>query len=103
MLPVLTVTSPALSATAPTTPPLTITFTVDAKVVKGTRLFIGWVNQANAPVYTTAVVVNGNGIASVPSGLQGTAFVALTNQNTAATVDTLTTATLAGPAAVLIS
>ncbi|CZR66764.1 uncharacterized protein PAC_16665 [Phialocephala subalpina] len=103
VLPVLTVTSPALSATAPATPPLTITFTVDPKVVKGLRLFIGWVNQANAPVYTTAVVVNGNGRASVPSGLQGTAFAALTNQNTATTVDTLTTATLAGPAAVLIS
>jgi hypothetical protein len=104
ILPALNITSPALTAAAPSTPPTTISFTIgDMSAEKSAALFIGWLNQANAPVYTAATVMGGKGTADVPKGLTGMAFAALTNQSTGLTLDDLTSNTLAGPAAVLIS
>jgi hypothetical protein len=61
-------------------------------------LWMAWVNQDNLPAYTP-VTINSNGElhADVQPGMFGVAFAALTNQNTAANVDDLTEATLAGP------
>jgi len=105
VLPVLTITSPPPLSPPPKTPPTTISFTVDRSVVlKTSKFFIGWVNQANAPVYTAAIVsITGKGTAPTPPGINGATFVALTNQNTATTVDSLTSATIAGPAVVVVS
>jgi hypothetical protein len=102
ILPSLNLTSPVLIATAPATPPTTITFTASGQLPSG-PLYAGWVNQANPVVYTNVSVVNGVGTADVPKGLSGMAFVALTGQNSATMVDGLTNGTLAGPAPVLLS
>ena len=65
--------------------------------------FIGWVNQLGSPVYTSLKSIsNGNGIATVPSGLKGVVYAVLTTQNTLISVDDLTGATLAGPAIILV-
>ncbi len=55
-------------------------------------------------VYTTATAA-GDGMvkSTIPDGLAGLAFAALTNQNTATDIDSLTAATLAGPAPVQVS
>lgn len=102
ILPSLNLTSPVMGATAPATPPTSITFTA-SDVPQSGNLFVGWVNQANPVVYSTVTVQNGIGTAAIPTGLTGIAFAALTAQNTAMTVDGLTNATLAGPAPILMS
>lgn len=67
------------------------------------QLFIGWVNQVNVPVYTELNITGeGRGVAYVPHGLNGVAFVALTSQKLC-NADDLALATLAGPAIVKIS
>lgn len=69
----------------------------------GKNLFIGWINQLDSPVYTSLNSTgNGKGTAAVPSGLKGVVYTALTTQNTLLTVDDLTEATLAGPAAIIV-
>lgn len=105
ILPELTISSPPPTSAPPKIPPTIISFTVNQSIAsESSNLFIGWVNQANAPVYTIATVSSaGQGTAPVPGGLNGAAFAALTNQNTATSVDALTSATLAGPAVVVIS
>ena len=66
--------------------------------------YIGWVNQANVINYTPATVdKNGKVESSIPSGMAGLAFAALTGQNTAVDVNALTGVTVAGPAPVQIS
>jgi len=105
ILPVLTITSPPPDAIPTAVPPTTISFTVDRSIItRNEKLFIGWVNQANVPVYTVATIsILGKGTAPIPSGLSGASFAALTNQNTAVSVDALTSATIAGPAVVIVS
>ena len=83
-----------------------ITFSFDASAVKfdtTKTYYIGWVNQANVVSYTPATVSNGNVASTIPAGLAGLAFAALTSQNTALDVNTLTGVTVAGPAPVQIS
>ena len=82
-----------------------ISFTFDPKQVKNSTsdVFIGWVNQANVVQYTPAKVSNGKVDSTFPSGLNGVAFAALTNQNKFPDVGNLTLATLAGPAPVRVS
>ncbi|CZR63219.1 uncharacterized protein PAC_13116 [Phialocephala subalpina] len=102
ILPSLNLTSPVLSATAPATPPTSITFNATGVPQDG-QLFVGWVNQANPVVYSNVTLNNGIGMADIPTGLTGIAFAALTAQSTATTVDALSNVTLAGPAPVLMS
>jgi len=66
-------------------------------------LYIGWVNQANVVQYTPASVSNGRVVSTIPSGMAGLAFAALTAQKDALDVNALTAVTLAGPAPVQIS
>ena len=82
-----------------------ITFSFDQKEVKNSTsdVFIGWVNQANVVQYTPAKVHAGKVDSTIPDGLAGFAFAALTNQNKFPDVGNLTLATLAGPAPVRIS
>ncbi|KAK1838446.1 twin-arginine translocation pathway signal [Colletotrichum chrysophilum] len=62
-------------------------------------LFIAWVNQLAAPVYTSLAATSpGNGTASPPGGMAGSVFAVLTSQDEAATVAELAGYTLAGPA-----
>lgn len=69
----------------------------------GKDLFIGWVNQLGPPVFTPLKSGgNGTGTATVPSGLKGVVYTALTTQNTLMSIDDLTGATLAGPAVILV-
>ena len=70
---------------------------------KGKSLFIGWVNQLGSPIYTS-LKPSGNGTrtAAIPSGFKDVVYTALTTQNTLMTVDDLTSATLAGPAVILV-
>lgn len=85
-----------------------ITFSFDAKAVRkedlSKTLFIGWVNQANVVNYQSATV-DGKGMvkSTIPEGMAGIAFAALTGQNTAKDVNSLTNLTIAGPAPVQIS
>ncbi|MCJ1248777.1 hypothetical protein MMC30_005996 [Trapelia coarctata] len=80
----------------------TITFTTAVNVTES--MYIGWVNQANVPVYTnvtiTAGVPAGIFTTTVPPGMGGMAFAALTGQMAAQDVGALTVATVAGPAIV---
>ncbi|KAK3173213.1 hypothetical protein OEA41_006542 [Lepraria neglecta] len=84
-----------------------ITFSFDTTEVDSSKLtgslFIGWVNQANVINYTPANVKDGEVATTIPAGLAGLAFAALTNQSAALNVNDLTTETLAGPAPVQIS
>jgi hypothetical protein len=87
-----------------------ITFTFDKSQLKPSdfakTLYIGWVNQANVVNYQAATVSNdqyGKVTTTIPSGMAGLAFAALTAQNTAKDVNSLTAVTLAGPAPVQIS
>ncbi|CZR67619.1 uncharacterized protein PAC_17518 [Phialocephala subalpina] len=102
ILPSLNLTSPMMTATAPVTPPTSITFNA-TEVPRDGNLYVGWVNQANPVVYTNVTLKNGVGSADVPKGLTGITFAALTAQMTEITVDGLSNVTLAGPAAVLLS
>ncbi|KAJ5003218.1 hypothetical protein K4K57_012946 [Colletotrichum sp. SAR 10_99] len=62
-------------------------------------LFIAWVNQLAAPVYTSLAATSpGNGTASPPGGTAGSVFAVLTSQDEAATVAELAGYALAGPA-----
>ena len=66
--------------------------------------YIGWINQANVVQYTPATVsADGKVKSTIPDGMAGVAFAALTGQNTATNVDDLTSETVAGPAPVQIS
>ena len=84
-----------------------ITFDFDSSSVSKDKLakdlFIGWVNQANIVNYTPATVKDGKVTSTIPYGLAGFAFAALTNQKDALDVNALTPLTLAGPAGVQIS
>ena len=68
---------------------------------KSKNYWIGWVNEDNAPIYTTAKQVAGNDgavfTADVPHRLFGMAYAVLTDQNQVTTVGDLTTKTVAGP------
>jgi hypothetical protein len=102
ILPSLNVTSPVMTATAPPTPPTSISF-IASGVPQNGMLYVGWVNQANPVVYSNVTVKNGIGTADIPQGLTGIAFAGLTMQNSATTVDGLTNFTLAGPASIFMS
>ena len=86
----------------------TITFSFDTTAVSkedlSKKLYIGWVNQANVVNYQSATV-DGEGVvkSTIPEGMAGMAFAALTGQNTAEDVNSLTSVTIAGPAPVQIS
>lgn len=82
-----------------------ITFSFDSKQVKNmtNSVFVGWVNQANKVQYTKAKVSGNKVESTIPGGLAGVAFAALTNQEQFPDVGNLTLATLAGPAPVRIS
>ena len=85
-----------------------ITFSFDTKALNtgdlSKILYIGWVNQANVVKYEPATVDDKGMVKStIPEGLAGMAFAALTAQNTAKDVNSLTNATIAGPAPVQIS
>ena len=85
-----------------------ITFSFDATTVSkedlSKDLYIGWVNQANVVNYQPATV-DGQGVvkSTIPEGMAGIAFAALTGQKTAEDVTSLTAVTIAGPAPVQIS
>lgn len=85
-----------------------IKFSFDATAVSkqdlSKDLYIGWVNQANVVNYQPATV-DGAGVvkSTIPEGMAGIAFAALTGQKTAGNVTDLTSVTLAGPAPVQIS
>ena len=84
----------------------TIEFVFDAEKVSEhvlKHLYIGWVNQANVVKYTPATVANSRVTSTIPSGLAGMAFAALTAQTAAKNVNALTAVTIAGPAPVQIS
>ncbi|KAJ4330518.1 hypothetical protein N0V95_010042 [Ascochyta clinopodiicola] len=67
----------------------------------GKPLFVAWVNQVDAPVFTPLTLHgDGFGTTRVPLGLSGTAFAVLTAQPGLTTIDELTDATLAGPVVV---
>ena len=84
-----------------------INFSIDASEIKkedlAKTLYIGWVNQANVVNYVPATVSGGQVTSTIPSGMAGLAFAALTAQKDAMDVNSLTSATLAGPAPVQIS
>ena len=84
-----------------------ITFSFDATAVSeedlSKALYIGWVNQANKVNYQPATVDAGVVKSTIPEGMAGIAFAALTAQNAAEDVNALTGVTIAGPAPVQIS
>ena len=85
-----------------------IEFSFDSKAVSKDdlkkTLYIGWVNQANVVQYTTATADGDGRVKStIPDGLAGLAFAALTTQNKALDVNALTAVTTAGPAPIQIS
>ena len=85
-----------------------ITFRIDTTAVSkedlSKKLFVGWVNQANVVEYEPATVDEKGVVNStIPEGMAGIAFAALTGQNTAKDVNSLTNMTIAGPAPVQIS
>ncbi len=85
-----------------------ITFSFDAAAISkedlSKELYIGWVNQANLVNYQP-VTVDGEGVvkSTIPEGMAGIAFAALTGQQAAEDVNSLTAVTIAGPAPVQIS
>jgi Ferritin-like domain len=107
VLPQLTVASqsPPTTLGAPAMAPTSVTFAFDSKLeVDAAKLFVGWLNQANEPVYSKLTLTSaGQGTTSVPKGLNGVAFAAVTNQSSETTVDGLTAATVAGPVAIVIT
>lgn len=84
-----------------------ISFEFDARKINAEdfkkTLYIGWVNQANVVKYEPAKVEGGKVTSTIPGGLAGMAFAALTGQNVARNVLELTEKTVAGPATVQIS
>ena len=105
IIPALKQTSGASPLTGSTGP---IDFSFDPSQVKNfdskTTYYIGWVNQANVINYTPATVsADGKVKSTIPGGMAGLAFAALTGQNGKADVDGLTGVTVAGPAPVQIS
>ncbi|KAK0123976.1 hypothetical protein ONS95_008964 [Cadophora gregata] len=95
-------------AFANATYPETMSFSWDNQQVwvvreTGKQLYAAWLNQFNQPVYTPVTKLGaGSGIAAVPKGMNGVAYVALTTQQPA-TFDDLQTATLVGPLAVAVT
>lgn len=72
-------------------------------VAKGKQLLIGWVNQANAPIYTPLnVTTKGTGTTNLPPDLNGVAFAVLTTQEYD-NVNDLGQGALAGPVTIPIS
>lgn len=70
----------------------------------GKPLFVGWVNQLDAPVFTSLTVLgDGSGTTRIPPRLSGTAFAVLTAQPELTSTDELTAATLAGPVVVSLT
>ncbi|KAL8833123.1 MAG: hypothetical protein Q9170_004481 [Blastenia crenularia] len=84
--------------------PVKFAFEKSEVKLTGKPLFVGWVNQASKIAYSAATL-NGDGYVetTIPDGLAGMAFGALTEQNAALDVNALTPLTLAGPAPVQIS
>ena len=92
--------------------PETITFTWDegqawVERERGKQIYAAWVNQYNQPVYTEVSVKEGggemgSGSTTVPKGMQGVAFVALTTVRPEGFTD-LQDATLVGPLVVSVS
>lgn len=87
-----------------------ISFSFDTTAVSKDDLsksayYIGWVNQANVVNYQPATVIIATGVvtSTIPEGMAGMAFAALTGQDTAQDVSILTAMTIAGPAPVQIS
>lgn len=85
-----------------------ITFSLDPTAVSkeslSKTLYIGWINQANVVHYQPATVNDKGTVKStIPEGMAGIAFAALTGQNTIEDVNGLTNVTIAGPAPVQIS
>lgn len=82
----------------------TILFNFDTTQVSQDKLnkelYIGWVNQANVVSYTPATVANGKVTSTIPSGLAGVAFAALTAQRDTKDVNALTAVTITGSAPV---
>jgi hypothetical protein len=76
----------------------------DPSQVDATKpLFVGWVNQANAPVYTALnLSAPGKGNAAMPPNLENVAFVALARDQFGI-VDDLSSGTVAGPAVFIAS
>jgi hypothetical protein len=106
VLPQLTIASqsPATTLGSPAMAPTSVAFSFDSSIKVKSKLLVGWLNQANEPVYSTLAVIGaGKGTTTVPKGLNGVAFAAVTNQSTETTVDGLTAATAAGPVATTIS
>lgn len=67
----------------------------------GRPLFMGWLNQVDAPVYSVVSALDdGRGTTKAPSKLSGTAFAVLTAQPGLTSMQDLTDATLAGPVVV---
>ncbi|KAI9840150.1 MAG: hypothetical protein M1838_004195 [Thelocarpon superellum] len=97
-------TADAVSVNSPSARPQTIEFTFPTSVNTGGQLFVGWINQADVPVFTDAQLTSaGTVTTSVPPQLEGLAFAALVNNKNAQNVDDLTSNTLAGPAIVPVS
>lgn len=105
-IPLLPTLSLGSSVAAVARPSGRVTFTWDAAgraaaSRSGRSLFIGWVNQVDAPIYTPLMPLgDGSGTTVVPAGLSGTAFAVLTSQPGLVTIADLTDATLAGPVVV---
>ena len=70
------------------------------------QLFVVWVNQAiDLDFEPVTAIDNEKGVvtSTIPNGLGGVAYAALTNSSTATDVTQLTNETVAGPAIVQIS
>ncbi|KAI9805237.1 MAG: hypothetical protein M1833_005690 [Piccolia ochrophora] len=107
-LPALSVLPPGRPSFAPEKEPRSLNFGWDPSKLQGVEanqpLYIGWVNQANKPVYTSVKVTGaGLGSADVPKGLTGIAYAVLTDKNDLVELAALNNATLAGPAVVPVN
>jgi hypothetical protein len=85
VLPRLTVTQPVTAPYANSTNSTALQFSWDPAqmpfVVEEGKQLGGWVNQVNVPVYTPLdMATERTGTASVPQGLNGVAFAAITTQ-----------------------
>ena len=100
LLPILSVANSVI-ATALPADDITVTWDAAARAAaarSGRPLFIGWLNQVSAPVYSAVTSLgDGRGTTKVPPELSGTAFAVLTAQPGLLSMQDLTEATLAGP------
>ncbi|KAF3029146.1 hypothetical protein E8E12_000530 [Didymella heteroderae] len=105
-LPLLPTLSVATSVATTALPGDEVIFTWDAAARaaaarSGRPLFIGWLNQVSAPMYSVVTLLgDGCGTTKVPPKLSGTAFAVLTAQPGLASVQDLMETTLAGPVVV---